>query len=78
MSDSGDAPDAGSSTTATSMPRGICWRRVFASWPVVMTGTCAWMREMHAQKKMVLVQVLAYEARSGHRNRACPEQARFS
>jgi hypothetical protein len=38
-------------TTATSMLRGICWRRGFASWPVVMTGTCAWMREMHAQKK---------------------------
>jgi (2R)-sulfolactate sulfo-lyase subunit alpha len=33
------------------MPHGIFWRRVFASWPVVMTGTCAWMREMHAQKK---------------------------
>ena len=38
-------------TTATSMPHGICWRRVFASWPVVMTGTCAWIREMLAQKK---------------------------
>src|SRR6202165_5676616 len=33
------------------MPRGICWRRAFASWPVVTTGTCAWMREMHARKK---------------------------
>jgi len=51
MSDSGRARNAGPATTATSMPHGICWRRVFASLPVVMTGTCAWMREMHAQKK---------------------------
>src|SRR5882724_7752310 len=51
MSDSGRARNAGPATTATSMPHGICWRKVFASWPVVTTGTCAWMREMHAQKK---------------------------
>jgi len=42
----------------------------------VMTGTCAWMREMHARKKL-LEQVLADEARSGHRHRACLEQAWF-
>jgi hypothetical protein len=51
MSGNGGARDAGPRTTATSMPHVICWRRAFASWPVVMTGTCAWMREMHAQKK---------------------------
>src|ERR1700724_4541122 len=33
------------------MPHRTCWRRVFASWPVVTTGTCAWMREMHARKE---------------------------
>src|SRR6266566_6484647 len=43
--------NAGPCTTAMSMPHGICWRRVFASWPVVTTGTCAWMREMHARKR---------------------------
>jgi hypothetical protein len=51
MSDSGRVRDAGSATIATSMPHGIFWRRVFASWPAVMAGTCAWMREVHAQKK---------------------------
>src|SRR5882724_11045611 len=51
MSGSGRARDAEPATIATSMPHGICSWRVFASWPVVMTGTCAWMREVHAQKK---------------------------
>src|SRR5207248_399923 len=51
MSGSGSARNAGPFTTAMSMPHGICWRRVFASWPVVTTGTCAWMREMHARKR---------------------------
>ena len=43
--------------------------------PVVMTGTRAWMREVHAQKKF-FEQVLAGEARKEHRNRACLEQTR--
>src|ERR1700730_9037498 len=51
MSGSGSARNAGPCMTAMSMPHGICWRRVFASWPVVTTGTCAWMREMHARKR---------------------------
>jgi len=78
MSDSGRARNAGSATTATSIAARNLLAEGLASWPVVMTGTCAWMREMHAQKKTFLVQVLADEARSGHRNRACLEQARFS
>ena len=52
MSDSGSARNVGSATIATSMPHGICWRKVFASLPVVMTGTCAWTRGMHAQMKI--------------------------
>src|SRR5260370_23227474 len=51
MIGSGGAPHAEPGTIATSMPHGICWRRVFASWPVVTTGSCAWMREMHARKR---------------------------
>jgi len=44
-------PRCGINHDVMSMPQGICWRKVFASWPVGTTGTCAWMREMHAQKK---------------------------
>src|SRR2546421_6519525 len=51
ISGSGSARNAGPCMTATSMPHGIYWRKVFASWPVVTTGTCAWMREMHARKR---------------------------
>ena len=52
MSGSGGARDAGAAMIAILMQHATCWQRVFAaSWPVVTTGSCAWMREMHAQKK---------------------------
>jgi hypothetical protein len=42
-----------------------------------MTGTFAWMPEMHAQNSNILAQVLAEEARSGYYNRAGLEPARL-